>query len=156
MRVKGVIGTQVLTVLLTGLILGLVIVGCDHRESVRNNNQMAVDNQIPSDAEIIEDLTSSKKTITNQDEDLLELKHWQYGATPSQPAEGTTISYQLVDDEQMNHIINCLIEGGYLSEQPGDEYTFRRALQEFQQDRGLLAKGELDAATLEALLNSDL
>jgi hypothetical protein len=152
MRVNSAVSVPALTFVLALLFLGLALAGCGASGATGNN----ADQQIPSDAEIIKGLTSDKNTITDQDEDLLELRHWRYGADTGQSAQGTIITYQLVTDEQMDYIIENLIEGGYLSEQPQDEYTFRSALQNFQKDRGLVANGELDAGTLEALLNNDL
>lgn len=157
MRITGVIGQPVLTILLISLFFGF-IGGCSSGESARTDNQIAINKEIPSDKEIIESLTPEKVTVTQQDEDLQELKHWQYGAAQREVTEGPVISYQIITEEQLEHIIECLIEGGYLTEYPEDEYTFQNAVQRFQQDNGLIANGELDASTLEALfnLNQDL
>ncbi|MDI9466630.1 MAG: peptidoglycan-binding domain-containing protein [Bacillota bacterium] len=158
MRITGVIGQPVLTILLISLFLGFVG-GCSSSESARTDDQTTINKKIPSDKEIIESLTPEKVTVTQQDEDLQELKHWQYRAAPREVVtEGPVISYQIITEEQLEHIFKCLIEGGYLTEYPEDKYTFQNAVQRFQQDNGLIANGELDASTLEALfnLNQDL
>ena len=61
--------------------------------------------------------------------------------------EGPVISYQIITEEQLEHIFKCLIEGGYLTEYRRMNTLFKMRCR-FQQDNGLIANGELDASTL--------
>lgn len=62
------------------------------------------------------------------------------------------ISYQFLSEEELDRFVSRLIAEGYLSGKPADKSEFANALRDFQRDQGLPATGELDAATIKALL----
>lgn len=134
--------------MLSGIILSTMLIGCGSSPSVQ---PAAESTRIPSDADIIANITPDTGSIGQHDEDILELKHWKYGINNNEPV-GSAVSFQLVSEEDMKQIIDRLIEGGYLSGQPEDEKEFSRALRDFQHDKGLTLTGKLDSATLNALL----
>lgn len=127
---------------------------------------------IPSDAEIIQSLSSTGEEGASQNQDILELKHWQDGARPLQdgspadpldePAKSggspassydrQTTSIQLLTVEEMDRTVQRLIEAGYLDGRPDHQQDYQEALRKFQQDRGLPVTGELDRETRTLLL----
>lgn len=125
---------------------------------------------IPSDAQLIEDLSSQPSDITDQNEDILELKHWKYGVRPpstsaavpdpsgtsAYPAsDGQVVSFQFLTAEEMDQIVAALIKGGFLADKPTSEQEFRDALSKFQKQKQLTVSGELDAITMKSLLDLD-
>lgn len=119
--------------------------------------------KLRTDAEIISDLTSSPGTATLQNEDLLELKHWKYGARPPATSQNqqftgeSTASFQFLSGEELDKIVEQLIKTGYLTEKPADQSTFAAALRNFQHDNELPVTGQLDLATTEKIKeNADL
>ncbi|HOB12043.1 MAG TPA: peptidoglycan-binding domain-containing protein [Syntrophomonadaceae bacterium] len=137
------------------VVFALMLIGCSNSSEIQPaETTVTQKKEIPSDADIIGDLTGDRDSTDLRDEDMLELRHWKYAVKPvdTSPYGSTVISYQLVSEEDMDRIINRLTEGGYLSGQPGDEYEFSMALRDFQHDQGLPITGELDSDTLKALL----
>lgn len=141
--------------LLAAIILSMMLAGCSNSPEVGPaDSAVAGKKELPSDADIVAEITGDRDSSVQHDEDILELRHWKYGVQPDYTSSynSTVISYQLVSEEDMNRIVDRLIEGGYLSGQPEDEYQFKNALRQFQHDQGLQITGELDSATMKALL----
>lgn len=151
-------------------ILVLTGAGCSDSGSAQSVSAPAAKNsaEMPSDAQIIEDLSSQPSDITDQNEDILELKHWKYGVPPpstsaavsdpsaasADPAsDGKVVSFQFLTVEQLDQIVAALIEGGFLADKPSSEQEFRDAVSKYQKQKGLAGNGELDAATIKFLLD---
>jgi hypothetical protein len=168
---------------IAGLLIALLLCigGCASSGSGQTQSPAPVStepvNEIPSDSQIIEDLKTSKtpagKTVGKQDEDILELKHWKYGAErneqsaapkpPQEPIEPQPptmeevtyegwepVSIQLLSQEEIESIIKQLQESGYLKEN-SNEADFQNAIRDFQRDNSLPVTGKLDAQTRELL-----
>lgn len=151
-------------------ILVLIGAGCSDGSSAQPVSAPAekASAEIPSDAQIIADLSSQPSDITDQNEDILELKHWKYGVRPpstsadvSDPsvtgadpaADGKVVSFQFLTAEEMDQIVAALIKGGFLADKPSSEQEFRNALSKYQNQKGLAGNGELDAVTIKFLLD---
>lgn len=151
------------------LILILTGSGCSDRSSAQPVGAPAAKDsaEMPSDAQIIEGLSSQPSDITDQNEDILELKHWKYGVPPpstsadgsnpsvtsAEPAsDGRVVSFQFLTVEELDQIVAALIEGGFLADKPGSEKELRDAVSKYQKEKGLAGNGELDAATIQSLL----
>lgn len=134
--------------------------------------------EIPSDTQIIEGMKTSKtpagKPVGEQNEDILELKHWKYGSDrteqlsepqlphePEQPQvpvleEATSddwepVSIQLLSQEDIEFIVKQLIKLGYLKGPAQNEADFQSAIRDFQRDHSLPITGKLDAQTRELI-----
>jgi len=169
---------KVVASLLIALLLcmgGCTIPGSGKAQSPPVSTEPA--DQIPSDTQIIEDMKESKtpagKTMGEQDEDILELKHWKYSSErneqlgapqpPQEPIEPQSpimeevtdedwesVSIQLLSQEEIESIIEQLQESGYLKEN-SDEADFQNAIRDFQRDHSLPVTGKLDSQTRELL-----
>lgn len=134
--------------------------------------------QIPSDTQIIDGMKTSKtpagKPVGEQNEDLLELKHWKYGSdrteqpsepqSPQEPEQSRApvldkvtnddwepVSIQLLSQEEIEFIVKQLIELGYLKGPAQNEADFQSAIRDFQRDHSLPITGKLDGQTRELL-----
>ncbi len=138
--------------------------------------------EIPTDSEIVEGLKTSKtpaggKAVGEQNEDMLELKHWKYGSERAEPSaqqipdqpvspqlpqqpqlpvmddesnNWEAVSIPIISEEEMVQIIRRLIDLGYLAE-PVSHQDFQAAIRDFQRDNSLPATGKLDGPTCELL-----
>lgn len=147
------------------LLVYVTLPGCDSGPS--SGKRLEV---MPSDIEVVQDITKEKSTLTDQDEDRLEIKHWKYGQ-PSVPrqsspaiTEPTVKSYlevepdnwqresiQFVSREEMDRVVDRLVEMKYLENNRVTEDEFFTALEDYQRDRGLPMTGKLDGVTLQSL-----
>ena len=166
------------------LFLLLWISGCSGSNTSQNSST-AVQTEIPTDTEIIEGMKTSKtptegKKVSQQNEDILELKHWKYGSdraqpsaqqTPEQPVspqppqqpqlpvmdesgeDWETVSIQILTEEEIVKTMKTLIQLGYLKEPVKSQLEFQAAIRDFQRDNSLLATGKLDGPTRELLSN---
>lgn len=139
--------------------------------------------EIPTDTEIIEGMKTGKtpaggKTIGQQDEDILELKHWKYGSERAQPPgqqvpdqpvspqlpqqpqspimdelgnNWETVSIPILSQEEIEKIIEQLIDSRYIRGPVTSELEFRNAIRDFQRDNSLPVTGKLDGPTRELL-----
>ena len=164
------------------LFLLLWISGCSGSNTSQNSST-AVQTEIPTDTEIIEGMKTSKtptggKKVSQQNEDILELKHWKYGSERVQPSDQQspdqavspqppqqpqmpvmdepgsdnweTVSIPIISEEEMVQIVRRLIDLGYLAE-PVSHQEFEAALRIFQIDNSLPATGKPDGPTRELL-----
>ncbi len=167
------------------LFLLLWISGCSGSNTSQNSST-AVQTEIPTDTEIIEGMKTSKtpaegKKVSQQNEDILELKHWKYGSERTQPSaqqipeqpvypqppqqpqlpvmdesgreDWETVSIQILSEEEIVKTMKTLIQLGYLKEPVKTELEFQAAIRDFQRDNSLLATGKLDGPTRELLSN---
>lgn len=139
--------------------------------------------EIPKDTEIIEGMKSSKSvgnSVKQQNEDILELKHWQYGTpratgelvsepeplqAPVPPQEPTmnetsddnweAVSIEIISQEEFELLMARLIELGYLKAPAQNEAEYEAALREFQRDRSVEATGKMDASTRAIIKNQN-
>lgn len=150
-----IVNKRALASILAAVIFSMILIGCSSTSEVRTiETSGAKKTEIPSDAEIISSIAGDRDANTLYDEDIQELKHWKYGVRPDSTGsyDDKVISFQLVSEEDMDRIIDRLTKDGYLAGQPEDEYQFSQALRDFQHAQGLPVTGELDSATLRALL----
>jgi hypothetical protein len=172
--------------LVAGMVLLLFfwISGCadsNTRQSSSTPVNTPAKTEIPTDTEIVEGLKTSRtpaggKTVGEQNEDILELKHWKYGSERAQPSAQQTpdqpvspqppqqpqlpvmddesnweaVSIPIISEEEMVQIIRRLIDLGYLAE-PVSHQDFQAAISDFQRDNSLPATGKLDGPTRELL-----
>jgi hypothetical protein len=113
-----------------------------------------------------------------QNEDLQEMKHWQYGIDRQSASESPeaveepkplplrrtatmiptedysrTVSIQIMTAAEMDAIMNKLISSGYLVEPAASQEEFQDAVSAFQNDQGIGGTGELNSETLTLLRN---
>ncbi len=163
------------------LFLLLWISGCSG-SNIGQSSSAPVQTEIPADTEIMEGMKTSKaptgvKKVSQQNEDILELKHWKYGSERAQPSgqqsadqpvspqppqqpqlpvmddeinNWEAVSIPIISEEEMVQIIRRLIDLGYLAE-PVSHQEFQAALHCFQLDNSLPATGKLDGTTRELL-----
>lgn len=168
------------------LILLFCISGCSDSNtggSTSNPVSIPAQSEIPTDTEIVEGMKTGKTPAGNvvgqQNEDILELKHWKYGSERAQPpveqAPGQplspqpplqpqlpvmdewesdnweTVSIPILSQEEIEQIIKHLIDSGYIKESVTSELEFQAALRDFQRDNSLPNTGKLDGPTRELL-----
>lgn len=167
--------------LVAGMLLLLLfcVSGCAAYGSRGGQTTTPVPAEIPKDTEFIEGMKTSKTpaggtTVSQQNEDLLELKHWKYGSdraepstqqAPDQPVppqqpqlpvmdepvdSWETVSIPIISEEEMVQTIRQLIDLGYLTE-PVSNQDFQAAIRKFQSDNSLPITGKLDGSTRELL-----
>jgi len=164
------------------LFLLLWISGCSG-SNIGQSSSAPVQTEMPTDTEIMEGMKTSKtpagvKKVSQQNEDILELKHWKYGSERAQPSgqqstdqpvssqppqqpqmpvmdelgsdNWEAVSIPIISEEEMVQIIRRLIDLGYLTEPVGHQ-EFESALRIFQIDNSLPSTGKLDGPTRELL-----
>ena len=170
---------------ITGIVLFLILCvsGCALPGGEKAESTVTpVPTEIPKDTEIIEGMKTSKtpagKVVGQEDEEILELKHWKYGSERAQPAaqqqsseqpvppqppqqpqlptmdnesnSWEAVSLQIISEEEMVQIVRQLIAWGYLTE-PVSHQEFEDAIRNFQRDNSLPITGKLDGPTRELL-----
>lgn len=172
----------------TGIILFLLfcISGCSGSYTGGSSSSLVstpAQSEIPTDTEIIEEMKTGKtpagKVVGQQDEDLLELKHWKYASkraepsvlqSPGQPVSPQlpqqpqlpvvdelgsdtweTVSIPILSQEEIEQIIKKLIDSGYIKEPVSSKLEFQTAVRHFQRDNSLPGTGVLDGPTRELL-----
>ena len=158
------------------------ISGCSG-SNIGQSSSAPAQTELPTDTEFIEGMKTSKtptggKTVVQQNEDILEMKHWKYGSERVQPSDQQspdqavspqppqqpqmpvmdepgsdnweTVSIPIISEEEMVQIVRRLIDLGYLAE-PVSHQEFEAALRIFQIDNSLPATGKPDGPTRELL-----
>lgn len=169
--------------LIVGMILLLLFCVSGCAAFSRESTVPPAQTEIPKDTEIIEGMKTGKapagEAVGEQNEDILELKHWKYGSEraqpPAQPSAQQSpgqpeapqppelpvmdepasdnweaVSIQILSQEELVQIMKRLVELGYLKE-PVSELEFQAAIRDFQRDNSLPITGKLDGSTRELL-----
>lgn len=168
----------------TGIILFLLfcISGCSGSYTGSPVSTPA-QSEIPTDTEIIDEMKTGKtpagKVVGQQNEDILELKHWKYGSeraepsvqqSPGQPISPQlpqqpqlpvmdelesdtweTVSIPILSQEEIEQIIKKFFDSGYIEAPITSESEFQAAVRHFQRDNSLPGTGVLDGPTRELL-----
>ncbi len=114
--------------------------------------------EIPSDTQIIEEMTKGKikSTVTQEDEKMVELKHWKYGqksnksnnaavkkTTGNTVTQGKTsvyaadyrpLSIYFPSEDEIKILTEGLIKLGYLKKPTSNQQEFINALDAFRSD----------------------